>query len=82
MVDWNNNELIFLLIFDVLALSFAVWWLSRRVKSKIIEVNERKSKRWTREEEEIFTRLLQQSIYLLVVYPQLQCDRQEHLLFS
>ena len=46
-----NNELIFLLIFDVLALSFAVWWLSRRVKSKIIEVNERKSKRWTREEE-------------------------------
>jgi|TARA_B100001093_G_scaffold204452_1_gene196542 regulatory protein YycI of two-component signal transduction system YycFG len=51
MVDWNNNELIFLLIFDILALSFAVWWLSRRVKSKIIEVNERKSKRWTREEE-------------------------------
>ena len=51
MVDWNNNELIFLLIFDVLALSFAVWWLSRRVKSKIIEVNERQSKRWEREEE-------------------------------
>ena len=82
MVDWNNNELIFLLIFDVLALSFAVWWLSRRVKSKIIEDNERKSKRWTREEEYIFTHLSQQSIYLLVVYQQLQCDRQEHLLFS
>ena len=51
MVDWNNNELIFLLIFDVLALSFAIWWLSRRVKSKILEVNERKSKGWKRDEE-------------------------------
>jgi len=35
----------------VVALSFAVWWLSRRVQSKIVEVNERKSKRWIREEE-------------------------------
>tara|TARA_B100000965_G_scaffold81686_1_gene65330 strand:+ start:259 stop:411 length:153 start_codon:yes stop_codon:yes gene_type:complete len=50
MADWSN-ELIFLLIFDVLALSFALWWLSRRVQSKIIEVNERQSKRWQREEE-------------------------------
>ena len=50
MVDWSN-ELIFLLIFDVLALSFALWWLSRRVESKILEVNERQSKRWKREEE-------------------------------
>tara|TARA_B100000900_G_scaffold164859_1_gene139919 strand:+ start:380 stop:535 length:156 start_codon:yes stop_codon:yes gene_type:complete len=51
MVDWNNNELIFLLIFDILALSFAIWWLSGRVKSKIKEVNERKLNRWAREEE-------------------------------
>ena len=50
MVNWSN-ELIFVLIFDVIALSFAVWWLSRRVQSKINEVNERKSKRWSREEE-------------------------------
>ena len=50
MVDWSN-ELIFVLIFDVIALSFAVWWLSRRVQSKINEVNERKSKRWQREDE-------------------------------
>ena len=50
MVDWNNNELIFLLIFDILAVTFALWWLSRRVKSKIDEVNLRKSKRWERED--------------------------------
>ena len=50
MVDWNN-ELIFLLIFDILAFSFALWWLSRRVQSKIIEVNESKSKRWKKEED-------------------------------
>lgn len=51
MIDWGNNELVRLLIFDILAISFALWWLSRRVKSKIDEVNLRRAKRWVREEE-------------------------------
>ncbi|MDE0953092.1 MAG: hypothetical protein OR994_00295 [Candidatus Poseidoniales archaeon] len=51
MIDWSDKELVRLLILDVLALSFALWWLSRRVKSKIHEVNHRRSKRWEKEEE-------------------------------
>ena len=51
MIDWGNKELVRLLIFDILAISFALWWLSRRVKSKIDEVNLRRAKRWVREEE-------------------------------
>jgi len=49
MIDWQDKELVRLLIFDILAICFAVWWLARRVKSKIDEVNKRKSKRWERE---------------------------------
>lgn len=51
MVDWTDQEFLLILIFDILAVSFALWWLSGRVKSKIDEVNERKSKRWAIEEE-------------------------------
>lgn len=52
MIDWSDKELVLLLIFDILAITFAVWWLSRRVKSKIEEVNKRRAKRWERDEEE------------------------------
>ena len=51
MIDWTDKELLLFLIFDILAVSFALWWLSGRVRSKIDEVNERKSKRWVIEEE-------------------------------
>ena len=51
MIDWTDKELLLILVFDILAVSFAVWWLSGRVRSKIDEVNERKSKRWVIEEE-------------------------------
>ena len=51
MIDWTDKELLLILIFDILAVSFALWWLSGRVRSKIDEVNERKSKRWVIEEE-------------------------------
>ena len=50
MVDWSNQEFLLSLTFDIIAVTFAVWWLSRRVKSKIDEVNLRKSKRWERED--------------------------------
>jgi len=50
MIDWSDKELVRLLVFDILAITFAVWWLSRRVKSKIDEVNQRRAKRWEREE--------------------------------
>ena len=53
MIDWSDKELVRLLIFDILAITFAVWWLSRRVKSKIEEVNKRRAKRWERDEEEL-----------------------------
>ena len=51
MIDWTDKELLLFLIIDILAVSFALWWLSGRVRSKIDEVNERKSKRWAIEEE-------------------------------
>ena len=51
MVDWTDQEFLLILIFDILAVTFALWWLSGRVKSKSDEVNERKSKRWAIEEE-------------------------------
>ena len=51
MIDWTDKELLLILVFDILAVSFALWWLSGRVRSKIDEVNERKSKRWVIEEE-------------------------------
>ena len=50
MVDWTDQEFLLILIFDILAVTFALWWLSLRVKSKIDEVNLRKSKRWERED--------------------------------
>ena len=50
MVDWTDQEFLLILIFDILAVTFALWWLSRRVKSKIDEVNLGKSKRWERED--------------------------------
>ncbi|MBL6883986.1 MAG: hypothetical protein ISR09_06345 [Candidatus Thalassarchaeum sp.] len=51
MIDWTDKELLLILIFDILAVSFAVWWLSGRVRSKIDEVNQRRSKRWKKDEE-------------------------------
>jgi len=38
--------LIAFLIFDVIALSIALWWLGSRVRSKFDEVEERHRRRW------------------------------------
>ena len=49
MIDWTDKELLLILTIDILAVSFAIWWLSGRVRSKIDEVNQRRSNRWERE---------------------------------
>ena len=38
--------LIAFLIFDVIALGIALWWLGSRVRSKFDEVEERHRRRW------------------------------------
>ena len=44
--------LIAFLIFDLIALSIAIWWLGSRVRSKLDEVEKRHLRRWGNESAE------------------------------
>ncbi|MEO2221590.1 MAG: hypothetical protein ABGX29_01540 [Candidatus Poseidoniia archaeon] len=52
MIDFTNGKLMAFILFDILGLSFAIWWLGGRVKSKISEVEKRQEKAWHKNEEE------------------------------
>ena len=41
MVDWSDSQFLTLLFIDILAIVFAVWWLSKKFTSKMREVEER-----------------------------------------
>ena len=42
MVDFSDTRFMAFLIFDAIAISLAVWWISRKLKSKLEEVENRK----------------------------------------
>ncbi|MFL2959267.1 MAG: hypothetical protein ACJZ5P_04365 [Candidatus Thalassarchaeaceae archaeon] len=42
MVDFSDTRFMAFLIFDIIAISLAVWWISRKLKSKLEEVENRK----------------------------------------
>jgi len=42
MVDFSDTRFVAFLIFDIIAISLAVWWISRKLKSKLEEVENRK----------------------------------------
>ncbi|MEC9478396.1 MAG: hypothetical protein VX666_04480 [Candidatus Thermoplasmatota archaeon] len=48
----ENDELLFLLIFNILGIGLAVWFISTRLRAKLAEVEERKARRWKREPSE------------------------------
>jgi len=45
MVDWTDTEFLVVLVFDIAAIVFAVWWISGRFTSKMREVEERMSRK-------------------------------------
>ncbi|MEC8913656.1 MAG: hypothetical protein VYA52_00315 [Candidatus Thermoplasmatota archaeon] len=51
MVYWTDTEFLVVLVFDIVAIVFAVWWISGRFTAKLREVEERKSRAPTDSEE-------------------------------
>tara|TARA_Y100000996_G_scaffold383566_1_gene339604 strand:+ start:991 stop:1131 length:141 start_codon:yes stop_codon:yes gene_type:complete len=45
MVDFSDTEFLAILIFDIIAISLAVWWISRKLMSKLEEVENRKKRK-------------------------------------
>ncbi len=51
MVDWTDTEFLAVLVFDIVAIVIAVWWISGRFTAKLREVEDRKSRVPTDSEE-------------------------------
>tara|TARA_Y100001970_G_scaffold243388_1_gene308591 strand:- start:3397 stop:3549 length:153 start_codon:yes stop_codon:yes gene_type:complete len=47
-----DSGFLLILFIDVVGLAIAVWFITSRLKSKIVEVEERKSYRWKQSKEE------------------------------
>ncbi|MEC7100592.1 MAG: hypothetical protein VYA94_02780 [Candidatus Thermoplasmatota archaeon] len=45
MADFTDTRFLAFLIFDVVAISIAIWWITRKLKSKLQEVEDRKSRK-------------------------------------
>ncbi len=45
MVDFSDTRFLAILIFDIIALTLAVWWISRKLTSKLEEVENRKKRK-------------------------------------
>jgi hypothetical protein len=45
----NEQEFIFLVIFNFVGVGVAVWFLYTRLRAKLVEVEERKARRWKRD---------------------------------
>ena len=51
MVDWTDTEFLAVLVFDIVAIVIAGWWISGRFTAKLREVEDRKSRVPTDSEE-------------------------------
>ena len=45
----NEQEFIFLVILNFVGVGVAVWFLYTRLRAKLVEVEERKARRWKRD---------------------------------
>jgi len=45
MVDWNDPEFQKSLVISIIGLSVGIWWISSRIRAKLREVEERRTKR-------------------------------------
>ena len=45
MVDFSDTRFLAFLIFAIIAISLAVWWVSRKLMSKLEEVENRKKRK-------------------------------------
>ena len=45
----DDQEFLFLVIFNFVGVGIAVWFLYTRLRAKLVEVEERKSRRWKRD---------------------------------
>jgi len=47
-----DSGLLLILFIDIIGISIAAWFITSRLKSKIVEVEKRKSNRWKRSKDE------------------------------
>ena len=45
----NDQEFLFLVIFNFVGVGIAVWFLYTRFRAKLVEVEDRKARRWKRD---------------------------------
>ena len=45
----DDREFLFLVIFNLVGVGIAVWFLYTRLRAKLLEVEERKARRWKRD---------------------------------
>ena len=45
----NDQEFLFLVIFNFVGMGIAVWFLYTRLRAKLVEVEDRKARRWKRD---------------------------------
>ena len=45
----DDQEFYFLIIFNFIGVGIAVWFLYTRLRAKLVEVEERKARRWKRD---------------------------------
>ena len=45
----DDQQFIFLVIFNLVGVGIAVWFLYNRLRAKLVEVEERKARRWKRD---------------------------------
>jgi len=48
MADISDTRFLAFLFFDIIAITIAVWWISRKLKSKLQEVEDRKMRKRNR----------------------------------
>tara|TARA_Y100000287_G_scaffold89915_1_gene71520 strand:- start:746 stop:895 length:150 start_codon:yes stop_codon:yes gene_type:complete len=48
MADISDTRFLAFLLFDIIAITIAVWWISRKLKSKLQEVEDRKMRKRNR----------------------------------
>ncbi|HII34291.1 MAG TPA: hypothetical protein HA308_05285 [Candidatus Thalassarchaeaceae archaeon] len=48
MSDISDTRFLAFLLFDIIAITIAVWWISRKLKSKLQEVEDRKMRKRNR----------------------------------
>ena len=49
MVDWSDSGFLQALLISIIGVCISVWWLYTRIMSKIEEIEERKSRKNSRE---------------------------------